>query len=53
MTPPISPIVWYYEALKDRVTVAMPLEKKWYGLTEFAFEDPDGYLITFAERQPA
>ena len=21
-----------------------------YGVTEFAFEDPDGYLITFAER---
>jgi hypothetical protein len=28
----------------------MPLEKKWYGVTEFAFEDPDGYLITFAEK---
>jgi hypothetical protein len=28
----------------------MPLEKKWYGVTEFAFEDPDRYLITFAER---
>jgi len=42
-----------YESLEGRVTVVMPLEKKWYGLTEFAFEDPDGYLITFAERQPA
>jgi hypothetical protein len=32
----------------------MPLEHKWYGSTEFAFEDPDGYLITFAERdEPA
>ena len=30
----------------------MPLEKKWYGVTEFAFEDPDGYVITFAERTP-
>ena len=29
----------------------MPLEVKWYGMTEFAFEDPDGYLITFAERE--
>jgi uncharacterized glyoxalase superfamily protein PhnB len=36
--------------LKSKVTVTMPLEKKWYGLTEFAFEDPDGYVITFAER---
>jgi uncharacterized glyoxalase superfamily protein PhnB len=38
-------------ALRDRVTVVMPLEKKWYGVTEFAIADPDGYLITFAERE--
>jgi hypothetical protein len=30
----------------------MPLEKKWYGVTEFAFTDPDGYIITFAEVEP-
>ena len=43
-----------HASLKDRVKVVMPLEHKWYGVTEFAFEDPDGYLITFAERdQPA
>jgi catechol 2,3-dioxygenase-like lactoylglutathione lyase family enzyme len=40
-----------YDSLHQRVTVVMPLEKKWYGVTEFAFEDPDGYVITFAERQ--
>jgi lactoylglutathione lyase len=40
-----------YAALKDTVKVVMPLEKKWYGVTEFAFADPDGYLITFAERE--
>jgi catechol 2,3-dioxygenase-like lactoylglutathione lyase family enzyme len=39
-----------HESLKDRVRIVMPLEHKWYGVTEFAFEDPDGYLITFAER---
>ncbi len=39
-----------YDALKNRVPVVMPLEKKWYGVTEFAFTDPDGYVITFAER---
>jgi catechol 2,3-dioxygenase-like lactoylglutathione lyase family enzyme len=39
-----------YESLEGRVKVVMPLEKKWYGVTEFVFEDPDGYLITFAER---
>jgi catechol 2,3-dioxygenase-like lactoylglutathione lyase family enzyme len=41
-----------YEALRAKVPVVMPLEKKWYGVTEFAFADPDGYLITFAERDP-
>jgi uncharacterized glyoxalase superfamily protein PhnB len=34
------------------VTVVMPLEKKWYGVTEFACTDPDGYVITFAEQEP-
>ncbi len=39
-----------HAALKDRLAIVMPLEHKWYGVTEFAFADPDGYLITFAER---
>jgi uncharacterized glyoxalase superfamily protein PhnB len=39
-----------YEALKGTVDVVMPFEKKWYGMTEFAFLDPDGYIITYAER---
>jgi uncharacterized glyoxalase superfamily protein PhnB len=39
-----------YRALRERVKVVMPIEKRWYGVTEFAFEDPDGYVITFAER---
>jgi len=40
--------------LHGKVKIVMPLDHKWYGVTEFAFEDPDGYLITFAEAdQPA
>jgi catechol 2,3-dioxygenase-like lactoylglutathione lyase family enzyme len=42
-----------WASLRERVPIVMPFEKKWYGLTEFAFEDPDGYVITFAERTPA
>jgi catechol 2,3-dioxygenase-like lactoylglutathione lyase family enzyme len=43
-----------HASLLGTVKIVMPLEHKWYGVTEFAFEDPDGYLITFAERdQPA
>jgi catechol 2,3-dioxygenase-like lactoylglutathione lyase family enzyme len=38
-----------HDTLAGRVTTVMPLEKKWYGVTEFAISDPDGYLITFAE----
>jgi len=38
-----------YDQLKERVQVVMPLETKWYGVTEFAFLDLDGYIITFAE----
>jgi uncharacterized glyoxalase superfamily protein PhnB len=40
-----------YDTLKSQVHVIMPLEKKWYGVTEFAFQDQDGYVITFAERK--
>jgi lactoylglutathione lyase len=39
-----------HDALAGRVNVVMPLERKWYGVTEFAITDPDGYVITFAER---
>jgi uncharacterized glyoxalase superfamily protein PhnB len=40
----------WHASLSGRVTVVMPLERKWYGMTEFAIADPDGYVITFAER---
>ena len=46
----VSGVENIYEDLKARVKVTMPLEKKFYGVTEFAFEDPDGYVITFAQR---
>lgn len=38
-----------HDALTSRVEIVMPLETKWYGTTEFAFVDPDGYIITFAQ----
>jgi catechol 2,3-dioxygenase-like lactoylglutathione lyase family enzyme len=42
-----------HDDLKDKVTIVMPLEHKWYGVTEFAFLDPDGYVITYAEQDPS
>jgi uncharacterized glyoxalase superfamily protein PhnB len=42
------------DAIHDRVTphatIVMPIVTQWYGMREFAIEDPEGYVITFAER---
>jgi uncharacterized glyoxalase superfamily protein PhnB len=42
------------DALHDRlnatVKIVMPIVTQFYGMREFAIEDPDGYIITFAER---
>ena len=42
-----------HDRLKPKVSIVMPLVKQWYGLKEFAIADPDGYIITFAERVAA
>ena len=39
-----------HDRLKSTVKIVMPIETKFYGMREFAIEDPDGYVITFAER---
>jgi len=39
-----------HDRLKGSVKIVMPLVTQFYGLREFAIEDPDGYIITFAER---
>lgn len=31
------------------IKIAIPLHKEFYGMTEFAVFDPDGYLIIFAQ----
>jgi lactoylglutathione lyase len=41
-----------HDRLKPAVKVVMPLVTQFYGAREFAVEDPDGYVITFAERVP-
>jgi lactoylglutathione lyase len=42
-----------HDRLQGQVTIVMPIVSQWYGLREFAIEDPDGYVITFAERLPS
>jgi len=39
-----------FAEVSRRAPIAMPLKDQFYGMREFAIEDPDGYLITFAER---
>ena len=39
-----------WETLRTKTHVVMPLKDQWYGQTEFSITDPDGYVITFAER---
>jgi catechol 2,3-dioxygenase-like lactoylglutathione lyase family enzyme len=38
------------EVQERRIPVVMPIETKFYGVREFAIADPDGYLLTLAER---
>lgn len=49
---PGEPIDAYHDQIKGRVTVVMPIVTQWYGIREFAITDPDGYVITFAQRVP-
>ncbi len=42
-----------HERLKARAKITMPLVTQFYGMREFALEDPDGYVITFAQRVQA
>lgn len=45
----ITEITSYFEVVSKQAKVIKPLHKTFYGATEFTIEDPDGYLITFAE----
>ncbi|MEW6322595.1 MAG: glyoxalase superfamily protein [Acidobacteriota bacterium] len=39
----------YHAAVAPRAPVLLPLKTQFYGMREFAIEDPDGHVITFAE----
>jgi uncharacterized glyoxalase superfamily protein PhnB len=40
----------FYDRVAAKVKVVMPLKTQWYGMREFAVEDVDGFVITFAQR---
>jgi catechol 2,3-dioxygenase-like lactoylglutathione lyase family enzyme len=39
-----------FEAVAKRSRVIMQLKNQFYGMREFAVEDPDGYVVIFAQR---
>jgi uncharacterized glyoxalase superfamily protein PhnB len=39
-----------HDAVAPHAAVVMPLKTQFYGMREFAITDPDGHIITFAER---
>lgn len=39
----------FYEAVKDKVEIKMPLRKQPYGDWEFEVKDPNGYILVFSE----
>ena len=39
-----------HDRIKPQAAIVMAIHTQWYGMREFAITDPDGYVITFAER---
>ena len=39
-----------HDRIKSHAPIVMALHTQWYGMREFAITDPDGYVITFAQR---
>jgi uncharacterized glyoxalase superfamily protein PhnB len=39
----------FYESLKDRVKIVLPLRQQPYGDWEFEVKDPNGYVLVFSE----
>jgi catechol 2,3-dioxygenase-like lactoylglutathione lyase family enzyme len=46
----VTDVDGYHAAVAPRAKVVMPLKTQFYGMREFAVEDPDGHILTFAER---
>lgn len=40
----------FHAEVAPRATVVMPLKTQFYGMREFAIVDPDGHILTFAQR---
>jgi catechol 2,3-dioxygenase-like lactoylglutathione lyase family enzyme len=49
----VSDVDGYHAGVAPKANVVMPLKTQFYGMREFAVTDPDGHIITFAERVSA
>jgi uncharacterized glyoxalase superfamily protein PhnB len=47
---PAAGIDALFDAVRQASRVVMPLKDQFYGMREFAIEDPDGYVIFAAQR---
>ena len=39
-----------HDEVAGRASIVMPLKTQFYGMREFGIQDPDGYIILFAQR---
>lgn len=46
----VSGVDAYHAKVAPAANVILPLKTQFYGMREFAVTDPDGHIITFAER---
>ena len=46
----ITEVDAYHATVSPKANVIMPLKTQFYGMREFAVTDPDGHILTFAER---
>ena len=46
----ISEVDAYHASVAPKSKVVMDLKTQFYGMREFAIEDPDGHILTFAQR---
>ncbi len=49
----VSDVDGYHATVAPKAKVVMPIKTQFYGMREFAVTDPDGHIITFAERLAA
>ena len=46
----VSNVDELFERVKAHASLVMPMKTQFYGMKEFAIADPDGYVLTLAQR---